>query len=443
MILALLACTGEDTGAEPIDTSVEDTGEVLDPLSMPKEPTLSVSQFNPASMCQECHPDHYAQWAGSNHAYAMVDPLFQALTTVRQATYDGKQDRFCLQCHTAIGTRGGEIVPGFSYADLSPIVMEGITCESCHKVTAVDRLYNSGHVLAPDGAQQGPITDPALSTFHASVGNPLHGSSEFCGACHDLVEVSGVSLERPYEEWLESPARIEGTNCQGCHMPASEGQAAVDGPDRTVHDHSFVSIDVPLLTDFWSEEEEVQRSARTTEFLTGIAAMDVVCSSSQGELDVVLTVDNLLEGHALPTGSTFIRELWVELIVTDATGATVFETGTLDENGDLRGYWSELDPYGDTELVTFASGLVDVHGDPTLFPWVATEHWSAAIPPGYSRTATWFVDTSTAVAPLTVEARLRLRPIPPHLLRLVGLDAGIPRVPTYDLAEASAVVDTL
>lgn len=439
-MILLLACTGQpdDTG---VDTGPEDTGEVTDPLSMPAQPTLSADDFSSATTCERCHPTHYQQWAGSNHAYAMVDPLFQALVGLRQSAYDGAQDRFCNQCHSAIGTRSGEIAPGFSYDTLSPLTMEGITCEACHKVTSVARTHNSGHVLDADAAQQGPIADPATSDFHASAYNSTHEGSAFCGACHDIIEVSGLQLERPYAEWLESPAYDAGTECQACHMPTETGPAAADGPTRTLHDHRFVSIDVPLVTDFWSADEAADRAERTEAFLTGIAALELEATPGDGELDVVLTVDNLLDGHSLPTGSTFIRELWVELVVTDADGAVVYETGTLDENGDLRGYWSELDPYGDPDLIYFASGLIDADGEPTLFPWAATEHWNAAIPAGYSRTVAWFVDTSTSPGPLTLSARLRLRPLPPHLLRLAGLEDQIPLVPIYDLAEASLVVE--
>ena len=55
--------------------------------------------------CQECHPDHVREWSGSMHAYAMVDPVFRALVRVRQREFDGAQDPFCLQCHSAtLGT---------------------------------------------------------------------------------------------------------------------------------------------------------------------------------------------------------------------------------------------------------------------------------------------------------------------------------------------------
>lgn len=446
--LLLAACDGKEDDSAPEPQDTDDSGtpasdEVTDPLSMPAEPAWSVDDFNPAAECATCHPTHYEQWSISNHAYAMVDPLFQALVAVRQVDDNGASDRFCIQCHSSIGTRGGEIVPGFSFEELSPIVMEGITCESCHKVTGIARDYNSGHEIDPAAPAQGPITDPVDNSYHASAASTVYEGSEFCGACHDVIEVSGLDLERPYREWLESPAADEGRNCQSCHMPTSTGPAAEGGPDRVIHDHRFVGVDTPAVPGFLPDDEAAAHAARVEALLTDIAAVDLQVASTvpQGEeLDLVVTVANLIDGHNLPTGSTFIRELWLEVVATDIDGNVVFETGTLDANGDLRHYWSELEPYSDYDLVTFGSGLIDRDGEPTLFPWRATEHWSAAIPPLYDRTVTYFIPTAEAAAgPLDIQVRLRFRPLPPHLLRLVGLDAEA--VPIYDLAEATAEVE--
>lgn len=55
------------------------TDELTDELSMPAEPTLAVDSFNSATVCGSCHPQHYAEWRTSMHAYAMVDPVFRKL----------------------------------------------------------------------------------------------------------------------------------------------------------------------------------------------------------------------------------------------------------------------------------------------------------------------------------------------------------------------------
>lgn len=429
--LLLALAVGCPTGEPP----PEDTFH--DPLSRPAEPTLDPSDFAASADCVGCHPDQVAQWETSSHAYAMVDPVFRALVEIRQDDFAGAQDPFCTQCHSAIGTRGGEIVDGFHWSDLSEVTLEGVTCTACHSVSHLERASNSGHVLDPGGPLRGPFTDPEPSSAHESVGTDLLGTASFCGGCHDVVELDGLNLERPFAEWQESPAAEEGRPCQTCHMPTSTGPATNQGTrDRTLRSHRFVGVDLPLLEDFLTPEQELQKLVEAEQLLATAATLLVEPGPFvPGEqLDLYVTVQNDIDAHNLPTGSTFIRQLWVELTARDVEGTVLYRTGDLDAAGDLRDHWSELDPYGDQDLLSFASNLVDEAGNPELFPWRAAEHTSASLAPLYARTATLFVPTAGATAgPVTVEARLRFRPYPPHLLRALGLEDAISRVPIIDL----------
>jgi hypothetical protein len=434
-----------DAGGGETDAS-EVLGVVSDPLSMPLEPTLDPADFRSAAECQSCHPTHYDQWRTSNHAYAIVDPVFRALVTVRQEDFGGDQDRFCMQCHTAIGTRGGEVQPGFRFEDRPPIVQEGITCEACHKVAGLERAFNSGHVLDPTGPMRGPIADPAPSALHASEYSPLHETSEFCGGCHDVIEVSGMNVERPFAEWLESPAAASGKTCQDCHMPTYTGKAAVMGPEREgLHDHSFVGVDVPMSDEFLSDPVRIAEiEARVRGLLEGagsvsLDAADPVAPGSQ--LDLYVTIRNEIDGHNLPTGTTFIRQCWLELTATDGEGRVLYRTGHVDDNGDLRDFYSALDPYGDPDLISLSSRFVDADGNPEVFPWRAAEHFSSSLPPLYERTYTLFVPVPEGTAgPIRVEASLRFRSFPPFLLRARGLDEYAAKVKTYTIGEATLEV---
>jgi hypothetical protein len=423
----------------------EDEGDGFhDPLSLPKEPTLSAESFKASSTCASCHARHYDEWRTSMHAYAMVDPVFRALVEVRQEDYDGAQDPFCIQCHSAIATRGGEIQPGFSFADLSPIALEGIGCEACHKVDEVVRPYNAGHRLDPDGPQRGPIDDALENANHQVGYAPFFSESLFCGTCHDVIEVSGLELERPYGEWLESPALASGQTCQDCHMPERQGSAADGAPERTLHDHRFVGVDVPLAEGFATEEETETIRQGVVALLEGSASLELVAPSevaSGDQLDVLVSVTNQIPGHNFPTGTTFIRELWVELIATDADGQILYETGTLDDNGDLRHHFSDVDPYGDNDLLIFNATLLDDEGRPTVFPWRAVELRSTAIPPLYTRTFTLFVPTSQAApGEVSLSARLRFRSHGPYLMRRLGLDELAGKLEVYDIATSTKAV---
>ncbi len=441
---------GPTDGGPRRDSHVPDAWELVpvhDPLSMPEEATLTPSDFQRAERCTMCHADHVSEWQSSMHAYAMLDPVFRALVSVRQADFMGTQDQFCVQCHSAIGTRGGEITAGFSFTGLSPITLEGVTCVSCHQVTELVRDHNSGHVLDARSSMGATIEDPSPSGRHESRHSALHGTSEFCAGCHDIVEVSGLSLERPYEEWLSSPAGEAGRNCQSCHMPEITREVAPSAPERTSHEHRFRGVDLPLLEGFATAEQmDVLRADRAA-LLTSAADVRLQVPEAVragGTLDLVIDVQSLLDAHALPTGSTFIRQLWLEVVVRDASDRIVYETGTLDGNGDLRDHWSELDPYGDPDLVSFASSLTNAAGQPELFPWRATEHFRRTLEPLHTRTITLFVPVpSTMDGPLSVRARLRFRSHPPFLLRALGLEALVPRVEIQDVDEASASVEVV
>lgn len=457
IVLGLGGCVGvqppavdapSNDNAAPSDDKADDV-PLHDPLSMPEQPTLSTADFGGADTCAACHPTHYAEWKTSMHAYAMIDPVYRALVGVRQADFDGARDQFCTQCHSAIGTRGGDIVAGFSFDDLQPITLEGVTCEACHRVSQLERIYNSGHEFDLTGPMRGTIEVPEPTMAHDSAYSPLHARSDFCGACHDVVEQHGLQLERAFDEWKESPAAADGRTCQTCHMPTYTGRAsAVNGtPEReNLHSHRFVGVDLPMADDFIEDPDDYQRLRADVIALLRSAgqitaeAPDSVQAGSQ--IDLWVTVQNLIDAHNLPTGSTFNRQLWLAVTATDATGAVLYATGDLDANGDLRGYFGELDQYGDDDLVTFGSGFIDAGGNPTLFPWRAVEHISSTLSPGYAKTVTYFVPTDAAIeGPVTIDVRLRFRRLSPFMLRALGLADFVERLEIIDIDQTTLTVE--
>ena len=125
-------------------------------------------------------------------------------------------------------------------------------------------------------------------------------------------------------------------------------------------------------------------------------------------------------------------------------GNILYQTGDLDDNGDLRDYWSELDQFGDSDLLSFTSGFLDELGNPTVFPWLAAEHVSNSLSPLFVRTHTLFIPTEEAtVGPITIEARLRFRTFAPYLLRALGLGELIEKLEIYDIDEATLAVEVV
>ena len=441
-LVGLAGCPGNP------DPPGQDTGSdsQLDPLSMPAEPTLDPADFKSASFCESCHPVHAQEWKLSRHAYAMTDPVFRALTRIRQDDLDGVEDQFCTQCHSSICTRGGECVPGYDFESLSPISLEGITCESCHRVSEVVRPYNSGHALDPNIAFVGPIADPQPTTAHESVAGDLLATAEFCAGCHDVIETSGLNLERPYGEWLESPAAAEGKPCQSCHMPTYDGPAADGAPMRQgLHRHRFVGVELPLVPEIDDDPDlKAELEAEIDELLATAVTVELEVAERVEpgrQLDVVVRVNNEIGAHAFPTGSTNLRQAWVAVTATDANGTVLYQTGHLDENGDLGNFFSRTEPFFDNDLLLLSSTLIDHAGQPTLFPWRAAEHRTGAISPDHDRTFTLFVPVpDDAVGPVEVDATVHFRTYAPFLIDLLGLTDQLGELKVHDIANTTASV---
>ncbi len=446
--LLLVACSSNTT-ATP-DAASTDTGAdtdvavaVTDPLSMPAVPTLKSDSFPSATTCKDCHAQQFAEWNGSRHAYAAKDPVWEVLVGLRQKAENGLQDRFCTQCHSILGVRSGEIKPDFKFADLSPTVMEGVTCAACHLSDSVARTHNAGLTFAADGKMRGNLADSQTTTAHGSVAGPHLAADNFCPSCHDVIEINGLPLERPYEEWLDSPGTTKQL-CQDCHMAKYDGQAATGGPQRKgLHSHRFIGLDPPgaatgsdptMQAIFAADRDQLLASAAKVTLGSGALAAGQT-------LDVTVNIENLIKGHSLPTGTTFLRQCWLEVVATDDAGKVLYETGTLDANGDLRDRWSDLKPYDDHDLVSLSSSLIDAQGNPTLFPWLAVEHKRGALRSGESRTWTFFVPVpADAKGSVHLTARLRLRSFPPFLFRFAGAAALIPTIVVYDLAKDATQV---
>lgn len=425
-VVVAVACTGEPTPV-PTEAPTPEPTRLNDPVSMPLEPSFALEDVETAASCGGCHAREYEEWGQSMHAHAMEDPLFQALVGIRQVDLDTKEDRFCVQCHSVAGVRSGALIEGFSFEGQPERVMEGITCVTCHQATEVVRPYNAGSVVDPSAPVAGSTSSNIVHPVEPSA---LLSDAALCGSCHDVIETNGIPLERPYAEWSVSPSAEAGQTCQDCHMPERAGGG---------REHRWLGVGTPLGAGL-APDVRAARDADIVALLQGSADLeiDVTDLVVGGRANVLVTVHNRIDGHAFPTGTTFIRQVWVELVAR-VDGEVVFETGTLDANGDLRDAWSDLAPYSDADLMTLGSSFTDGTGAPTLFSWQAADHTSRAISPGYARTFTLFVPVPQDAGELTLEARLRFRPIPPHLLRKTGLEDLIPEVPTYDVDQASWV----
>ena len=78
----------------------------------------------------------------------------------------------------------------------------------------------------------------------------------------------------------------------------------------------------------------------------------VVQKSNLGGIKFKVKVENLTDGHNVPTGFTGERLVWLHVAVTDPAGKVVFESGDLDPNMDVRDHESSYVADGELHLDT-------------------------------------------------------------------------------------------
>ena len=335
-------------------------------------------------------------WRSSIMANSARDPYWQASVRredIEHPESSAKLEDGCADCHMPIARyqaklqgRLGEVfahLPFDNDPKKNAAAEDGVSCSVCHQIgkekLGMRESFNGGFVVdAPqsknDHPEYGPfvidngrahIMQTSTGGFRPTEADHIHDSA-LCATCHTLYttslssggkEIGTFPEQMPYLEWLHSdyPRRL---SCQGCHMPEVQGDApitAVLGVLRQgVRQHTFVGANFFVLKVLNRYRADLSVTAmpleltaeadRTIEFLQSQAArvtirnVDVVAS----QLRVDVFVENLT-GHKLPTAFPS-RRAWLHLVVHDANGRTVFESGALNPDGSIQGNNNDADP---------------------------------------------------------------------------------------------------
>jgi hypothetical protein len=302
-----------------------------------EEASLTREQLLDPQTCAGCHPDQFSEWAGSMHAYSSNDPVMLAMNRRGQRETQGALGSFCVNCHAPMAVREGATNDGLNL-DQVPQKLRGVTCYFCHLVEDVQGTHDNPLKLADDGVLRGSIADPVLmGRPHKAGYSPLLDrnrvqSSTMCGACHDIVNGHGATIERTFSEWKESAfALISGTTCSQCHMAQSLVEkpiAQVAGaPLRRTHSHTFPGIDL-ALTPF----PDTQRQREQVQTLLDTTLQSAICVQQFGGTgQVSVVIDNVAAGHSFPSGAAQDRRAWVELIAYDASNNVLLQSGVVPD----------------------------------------------------------------------------------------------------------------
>jgi hypothetical protein len=210
--------------------------------------------------CAGCHVDAAADHQRSRHARAGEGELFVALR-------DRLAEPACDACHLPEG--GGD----------------GLGCTTCHAAV--------GNELTADGRLVHTFAGPVQGAFASSgraheVQGGFPGDAALCGTCHESTALPAFQ-ETPYGHWVSSPAAAAGLRCQDCHQRAVAGVADPLGPVR----HTWAGLA--------GDPGEAVRLLRGSVRLTVTRDLD----------GAVVSLVSLNEGHDLPDGASFLRDLAV------------------------------------------------------------------------------------------------------------------------------------
>ena len=197
---------------------------------------------------------------------------------------------------------------------------EGISCDFCHKVWAVDLQTDRGlpntnmpgvlsfDLRRPAGDHQffaGPLDDvaPGEDTY-----SPIQTESAYCAPCHFGV-FWDTTIYNSFGEWLASDYSDpeEGQTCQDCHMPARgtthfavADQGGLTRDPETIRSHRMLGITDP-------------------EFMRKAVSMEASADWSDEGISLSVTVTNDNTGHNFPSDSP-LRNAILLVQAGDKTG---------------------------------------------------------------------------------------------------------------------------
>jgi len=396
--------------------------------------------------------------------------------------------------------------------------MDGVSCSFCHQIQDENlgrkKSFSGKFVIntsnkAPEREIFGPYKDPVQKTMQQSVGytpvfGPQTNDSALCATCHTLFtpfvdgqgKVAGEFPEQtPYLEWKYSDFGVnaekrydigknpgQGKICQECHMPHSEAGGVNIArwspkeaePKDHFSQHHFVGGNVFMLNILGDNIGSLQLSASTdkikdTKERTMLQLQKETASLSisglkyrDNEIIADFKVNNKV-GHKFPSGIP-TRRTWIHLLVEDASGQVVFESGKPLDDGRIEGndadsdilsyeeHYDEITQPGQVQIYEGVMLNTDNEVTYTLLRAAKYAKDNRLLPNGFDKTAvpseigvfgraladgnfiggsdqvTYRLDTSGYKGPYTVTARLLFTSVSYPFVKDLAKDQDLPQV---------------
>ncbi|MGR9012090.1 MAG: multiheme c-type cytochrome [Gammaproteobacteria bacterium] len=228
----------------------------------------------------------------------------------------------CSICHDVTLSNGLRLEETFTEYKRSPAAQRGETCQDCHM--GKEPGIASGYDFGPAAIVGGIQSPPRKLTNHS-----------FAGPDYSLIH-PGIFPHNPDAQKMASIREWITFNYKaGWGTDKFEDNVPKDYkfPDRwsSIDDR----YDARKVIDLQLQRLETASANRKKILQKAYLIGDIKVNESNKEgLDFDVQFVNGTDGHNAPTG--FERVVYFQITVTDATGKSVFKSGDLDPNGDLR-----------------------------------------------------------------------------------------------------------
>ncbi len=418
---------------------------------LPDSISREYKKYYSSDLCTSCHEKIVVQHSESYHSKSFSDPLFRGQffkELLPQAEKDPElyqEAQGCIACHSPIDyiVLNGRI---FSENQIDPNT-SGVRCAFCHTVAGYSGELpgNGNYISKPAGEKvSGPFV--AKNEWH-HVYSELHTKSEFCAICHNGFNRYGLEIKSTFTEWKNSVYAEKDIQCQDCHLNVN-GFLTAGNP---IYEHgcalsrsSFVRApDRPKLY-----THRFPGSHSKTQIVgDGGIALHIETEKpfvSQGdEMKIYIFVDNSMTGHKMPSGSSDLRLLWLEL---DAYhGDEIIPIPALSMGGDKydvtgKGPFDQeiLDEDIPKGTRIYRAILVDREDRQTLSSYNAVKIiYDNRLNAGELRKETYYFKVPTSIkGKITLRASLKYLPYPGSFSGRFGL-------PKHDFYEVTSTIKEL
>ena len=335
--------------------------------------TVHSEEWINSASCNNCHSDMFEQWSDSNHRLmGQSNPYFSVLEDIAAETEGEEFRSWCSGCHNPERVLTGLPFNGHTNnmferqgASLKKALKEdkhgpdeGTGCLFCHRITKLEDAGGNAAMTVDLSNRERYVFENSNNDILNFIGDsqinarpevhkqsymqPFYKDELYCKSCHNEFSPGlGAMIVDTWGEWEKSTYNNPNNpdkhlGCIDCHMHGDNTKIGQDIPGTST-DGGQLKKDV-----------KTHQFSGANHFLLGLRnkklesmSIDLLKTSASLEqrLDkeqLIVRVNNVGAGHALPTGVADFRQFWLQVNVTDASGKLVLQSGQQDHAGNVE-----------------------------------------------------------------------------------------------------------